>query len=88
MWSQICELRAQLCEKEHVISKLIREKKELCQEKFSLEDKLVAYQAQLNRSTSPCNYCRNGRGSPPSERKKVINTFIIPYITFYKTNIH
>ncbi|XP_008217193.1 centrosomal protein of 135 kDa isoform X3 [Nasonia vitripennis] len=28
MWSQICELRAQMSEKEHAISKLLREKKE------------------------------------------------------------
>ncbi|XP_058809079.1 centrosomal protein of 135 kDa [Phymastichus coffea] len=67
LWSEICELRAQLSEKEHAISKLLREKKEVCQEKFNLENKLLMYQNQ-QRSSSPCNHCRCG-ASPSNERR-------------------
>ncbi|XP_011495576.1 PREDICTED: centrosomal protein of 135 kDa [Ceratosolen solmsi marchali] len=70
MWSQICELRVQISEKDHTISKLLREKKELCQEKFNLENKLHNYQNKQERSSSPCNYCRSSLSSL-SERKSI-----------------
>ncbi|XP_023247970.1 centrosomal protein of 135 kDa [Copidosoma floridanum] len=52
MWSQICELREKMSEKEHAISKLLREKKDLCREKFDLENKLQTQ--QVTSSTYPC----------------------------------
>jgi cytidine deaminase len=84
MWSQMCELRAQMSEKEHTISKLLREKKELCQEKFNLENKLHSHQNQQKRSASPCNYCRS-RLSPLTERKNIstnhkVSSILLPSV--------
>ena len=59
MWLQICELRAQMSEKEHAMSKLLREKEELCQEKFNLENQLQNCHKQKTQSASPCNLCRH-----------------------------
>ncbi|KAL7292374.1 hypothetical protein TKK_0013972 [Trichogramma kaykai] len=57
LWSQVCELRAQVSEKEHTISKLTREKRELVNEKFGLKSKIHTLENQQNRNISPTRTC-------------------------------
>lgn len=73
LWSQICELRAQMSEKEHSILKLMREKKELCQEKTSLENKLKSRHSSNSQNTCSCGGYSNSddRRSTSCLHKKV-----------------
>ncbi|XP_011297074.1 centrosomal protein of 135 kDa isoform X2 [Fopius arisanus] len=61
LWSQICDLKHQLNEKEIRVTELQREKRELCREKFELESRL---QGCRNRS-SPCKVCNQCRSVGP-----------------------
>ncbi|XP_074095969.1 centrosomal protein of 135 kDa isoform X2 [Cotesia typhae] len=61
LWSQICELKQQLNEKEIKIMELQRERKELAREKFELENKF-----QTCRSVGSCS-CFSENGSKNSQ---------------------
>ncbi|XP_063979258.1 centrosomal protein of 135 kDa isoform X2 [Diachasmimorpha longicaudata] len=61
LWSQICDLKHRLNEKEMRITELQREKRELCREKYELESRL---QGCRNRS-SPCKTCNECRSVGP-----------------------
>ncbi|XP_015111623.1 centrosomal protein of 135 kDa isoform X3 [Diachasma alloeum] len=61
LWSQICDLKHRLNEKEMRVTELQREKRELCREKFELESRL---QGCRNRS-SPCKVCNECRSVGP-----------------------
>lgn len=62
MWTQACELRRQLNEKEQAMAKLQREKKALDREKFNLEARLQTSKTQQKRS---CISCSPRRSSGP-----------------------
>ncbi|KAJ8668217.1 hypothetical protein QAD02_009880 [Eretmocerus hayati] len=74
LWSQICELRAQMSEKENAISKLLREKKELFQEKYNLENQSHSNQNN-QRMSSSCN-CRLTSSHKNSEASDRIERLI------------
>ncbi|XP_046487529.1 centrosomal protein of 135 kDa isoform X1 [Neodiprion pinetum] len=75
LWTQACELRRQLNEKEQAMAELQRENKALDREKFNLEARLQTSKTQQRRPCVPCSpyspcrpagSCNCSTASPPS----------------------
>ncbi|XP_011137532.1 centrosomal protein of 135 kDa isoform X2 [Harpegnathos saltator] len=57
LWTRICELKRELGDKEQALSKMQREKEDLCHEKEDLETRLRAYKGQQRQTCVPCRSC-------------------------------
>ncbi|KYN32569.1 hypothetical protein ALC56_13050 [Trachymyrmex septentrionalis] len=57
LWTQICELKRELSDKEQALSKAHREKEELCHKKKDLEARLQTYNNQQRQMCIPCRSC-------------------------------
>jgi len=57
LWTQICELRRELGDKEQALSKAQRAKEELYHQKEDLEARLQTYKNQQRQTCTPCRSC-------------------------------
>ncbi|XP_011052549.1 PREDICTED: centrosomal protein of 135 kDa isoform X2 [Acromyrmex echinatior] len=57
LWTQIYELKRELSDKEQALSKIHREKEELCHKKKDLEARLQTYNNQQRQMCIPCRSC-------------------------------